>query len=59
MILGFTQLVELEVYRLKTGITWFEAMQVIIIRHAIRAYLKNPVYTLSNWFIKFAIKLGS
>jgi putative transposase len=31
----------LEAYRLKTGISWFEAKQTIN-RQAVRAYLKNP-----------------
>ena len=32
-------------YRLKTGISWFEAKQNII-RQAIRTYLKNPTLIL-------------
>ncbi|NKQ39683.1 MAG: IS4/IS5 family transposase, partial [Methanosarcinales archaeon] len=35
----------LEVYRLRTGISWFEA-KTSIIRDAIRSYLAHPVYTL-------------
>lgn len=38
--------VRLEVYRLKTNISWFEAKQVII-SQAIRTYLKQPTYILS------------
>jgi len=44
--LAIRAFVRLEAYRLKTGISWFEAKQVII-RQAIRAYLKNPTYILS------------
>lgn len=35
----------LEVHRLKTGISWYEA-KTSIIREAIRAYLSNPAFTL-------------
>lgn len=35
----------LELYRLRTGVTWFEA-KLRIIRDAIRAYLAHPVYNL-------------
>jgi len=44
--LAIRAFVRLEVYRLKTDLSWFEAKQVII-RQAIRAYLKNPTYILS------------
>ena len=45
--LAIRAFVRLEVYRLKTDVSWFEAKQVII-RQAIRAYLKNPSYILSS-----------
>ena len=44
--LAIRAFLRLEVYRLKTGTSWFEAKQVII-RQAIRAYLKNPTYILT------------
>jgi hypothetical protein len=37
----------LEVYRLKSGTSWFEAKQAII-RDAIRAYLVDPLYILPS-----------
>jgi hypothetical protein len=43
--LAIRAFVRLEVYRLKTGISWFEAKQSII-RQAIRSYLKNPTAIL-------------
>lgn len=45
IVLAIRAFVRLEVYRLKTGISWFEAKQTII-RHAIRSYLKNPTLIL-------------
>jgi len=45
--LAIRAFVRLEVYRLKTHISWFEAKQLII-RQAIRAYLNNPTYILSS-----------
>lgn len=44
--LAIRAFLRLEVYRLKTGNSWFEAKQMII-RQAIRAYLKHPTYILS------------
>lgn len=44
--LAIRAFIRLEVYRLKTGLSWFEAKQIII-RQAIRAYLKHPTYVLS------------
>jgi hypothetical protein len=44
--LAIRAFVRFEAYRLKKGISWFEAKQVII-RQAIRTYLKNPTYILS------------
>jgi hypothetical protein len=43
--LAIRAFVRLEVYRLKTGISWFEAKQSIV-RQAIRSYLKNPTLIL-------------
>jgi hypothetical protein len=37
----------LEIYRLKTGTSWFDAKQAII-RDAIRSYLANPAYILRS-----------
>jgi len=45
--LAIRAFVRLEVYRLKSGISWFEAKQSIV-RHAIRTYLLNPTYILSS-----------
>jgi len=36
----------LEVHRLRTGISWFEAKGNVI-RDAVRSYLADPAYTLS------------
>ena len=43
--LALRAFLRLEVYRLRKGISWFEA-KTNIIRDAIRAYLSDPVYTL-------------
>jgi hypothetical protein len=45
--LAIRAFVRLEVYRLKTGISWFEAKQSIV-RQAIRSYLKNPTLILQT-----------
>lgn len=45
--LAIRAFVRLEVYRLKTGTSWFDAKQAII-REAIRSYLANPLYILST-----------
>ena len=45
--LAIRAFVRLEVYRLKSGISWFEAKQSIV-RHAIRTYLLNPTYILPS-----------
>jgi hypothetical protein len=45
--LAIRAFVRLEVYRLKTGTSWFDAKQAII-RDAIRYYLANPLYILSS-----------
>ena len=44
--LAIRTFLRLEVYRLRTGTSWFEAKQSII-RDAIRSYLANPLYILS------------
>ena len=38
--------IRLEVHRLKTGVSWYEA-KLSIIRDAIRTYLANPLFTLN------------
>lgn len=43
--LAIRAFVRLEVYRLRTGLSWFEA-KASIIRDAIRAYLRHPAITL-------------
>lgn len=43
--LAIRAFVRLEVYRLRTGVSWFEA-KASIIREAIRAYLAHPFVTL-------------
>jgi len=43
--LAIRAFVRLEIYRLKTGTSWFEAKQAII-REAIRSYLAEPRYIL-------------
>lgn len=45
--LAIRAFVRLEAYRLKTGISWFEAKQTII-RQAIRSYLQNPTLILQT-----------
>lgn len=45
--LAIRAFVRLEAYRLKTGISWFEAKQSII-RQALRSYLKNPTLILQT-----------
>ena len=37
----------LEMHKLRTGISWYEA-KVSIIREAIRAYLTHPIYSLTT-----------
>lgn len=44
--LAIRAFIRLEAYRLRTGISWFEA-KTAIIREAIRAYLAHPSITLS------------
>jgi hypothetical protein len=43
--LAIRAFLRLEIHRLKTGTSWFEAKQAII-RQAIRSYLQNPIYIL-------------
>ena len=45
LLLALRAFVRLEVHRLRTGLSWYEA-KVAIIRHAIRAYLAHPLYVL-------------
>jgi hypothetical protein len=45
--LALRAFVRLEVHRLRTGISWFEA-KATIIRDAVRAYLAQPLYTLAT-----------
>jgi putative transposase len=37
----------LEVHRLRTGVSWFEA-KTAIVREAVRAYLAQPLYTQTS-----------
>ena len=39
--------VRLEAYRLRTGVSWYEA-KTAIIRASIRQYLQNPLYILNS-----------
>lgn len=43
--LAIRAFLRLEVYRLKTGTSWFDAKQAII-RDAVRSYLADPIYIL-------------
>ena len=43
--LGFESFFRLEIYRLRTGVSWYEA-KLAILQEAIRAYLANPLYVL-------------
>ena len=45
LLLALRAFVRLEVHRLRTGLSWYEA-KAAIIRHAIRAYLAHPLYVL-------------
>ena len=45
--LAIRAFLRLEVYRLRTGTSWFEAKQAII-RDAIRSYLADPLYILPS-----------
>jgi len=37
----------LEAYRLKTGVSWYEA-KTAIVRDAIRTYLARPIYEFAS-----------
>jgi putative transposase len=45
LLLALRAFLRLEVYRLRTGVSWYEA-KLAILREAIRAYLANPLYVL-------------
>ncbi|MDG7016561.1 MAG: hypothetical protein JRM82_04205 [Nitrososphaerota archaeon] len=47
ILLSLRAFLRLEVYRLKTGVSWYEA-KLDIIRDAIRSYLAHPVYLLNR-----------
>jgi len=42
---GFEGFLRLEVYRLRTGVSWYEA-KISIFWDAIRSYLSHPLYVL-------------
>lgn len=46
LLLALRAFLRLEVHRLRTGVSWYEA-KAVIIRDAIRSYLAHPVYTLA------------
>lgn len=46
VLLALRSFVRLEVHRLRTGVSWYEA-KVSIIREAVRTYLAHPTYILS------------
>jgi putative transposase len=43
--LAIRAFLHLESFRLRTGVSWFEA-KAMIVREAVRFYLSNPLYTL-------------
>jgi hypothetical protein len=45
--LAIRAFLRLEAHRLRTGVSWFEA-KMSVIRDAVRAYLADPLYTLST-----------
>jgi len=45
LLLALRAFLRLEVYRLRTGMSWYEVKWTIL-REAIRAYLANPLYVL-------------
>ena len=47
ILMSIRAFIRLEVYRLKTGIGWYEA-KARIIRDAIRSYLAHPIYLLGS-----------
>lgn len=47
LLLALQAFLRLEVYRLRTGLSWYEA-KLVILREAIRAYLAHPTYVLNS-----------
>ena len=47
LLLALRAFLRLEVYRLKTGISWYKA-KLSIIRDAVRTYLAHPIYVLPS-----------
>ncbi|MEM4302014.1 MAG: IS701 family transposase, partial [Candidatus Caldarchaeum sp.] len=45
LLLSLRAFLRLEVYRLRTGMSWYEA-KAAIVRDAIRTYLAQPIYEL-------------
>jgi len=45
LLLALRAFLRLEVYRLRTGVSWYEA-KIAIVREAIRSYLAHPLYLL-------------
>jgi hypothetical protein len=45
LLLALRAFLRLEVYRLRTGVSWYEA-KISIFRDAIRSYLSHPLYVL-------------
>jgi putative transposase len=45
LLLALRAFLRLEVYRLRTGVSWYEA-KAAIVRDAIRHYLAHPIHTL-------------
>jgi putative transposase len=46
LLLALRAFLRLEVYRLRTGVSWYEA-KLALLREAIRAYLAHPIYDLN------------
>jgi hypothetical protein len=47
LLLALRAFLRLEVYRLKTGISWYKA-KLSIIRDAVRTYLAHSIYVLPS-----------
>jgi len=45
LLLALRAFLRLEIYRLRTGVSWYEA-KAAIIRDVIRCYLTHPLYAL-------------
>ncbi len=45
LLLALRAFLPLEVYRLRTGVSWYEA-KIPLFRDAIRSYLSHPLYVL-------------